>query len=264
MLKTRIIDSLRHDVRRALYARRRNADFKKMQMKRSIVTNVGSSYKPFDQYQCIFVRIPKTASRSISRALFGNLSGGHTSMKRYQIIFSKEEFDCYFKFTFVRNPWSRIFSAYNFLKKGGVNEADRRWAAANLASYRNFDDFIKRWLKISSIEQYNHLRSHIHLRPQYEFLCFPYKHQLSVDFLGFFENVQDDFEYIKNKLSLDANLALSHENKTAPDDKQLDYRDFYTNETRDIVAEVYKKDIELLGYNFDNSSLKTQLTNRFT
>ena len=139
-----------------------------------------------------------------------------------------------------------------------MNKANRRWAAANLASYRNFDDFIKRWLNISSIKQ------HIHFRPQYKFLCIPYNHELSVDFLGFFENIQDDFEYIKNKLSLDANLTLNQENKTASDDKQPDYRDFYTNETRDIVAEVYKMDIELLGYNFDNSSLKTQLTNRST
>ena len=258
MLKTKKFYSLPHDERRALYARLRNADFKNMQNRRVTVTNDGYSYKSFDQYQCIFVRIPKTAGRSISRTLFGNLGGSHTTIKCYQIIFSKKEFDRYFKFTFVRNPWSRVFSAYNFLKKGGVNEIDRRWAEANLTSYRNFDDFIKRWLNKSRIEQY------VHFIPQYEFLCIPYNHELSVDFVGFFENIQDDFEYIKNKLSVDANLTLSHENKTAPDGKQLDYRDYYTNETRDIVAEVYKRDIELLGYNFDNSSLMTQLTNRST
>ncbi len=65
-------------------------------------------------------------------------------------------------------------------------------------------------------------------------------------------------------LSLNGNLTLQHENKTASDHKQLDYRKFYSNETHDIVSEVYKRDIELLGYNFDNSSLKTQLTNRST
>jgi Sulfotransferase family len=248
--------SLPHDLRRKCFAVCKNADFKKLQNKRSIVTKEGYSYKPFDQYQCIFVHIPKDAGVSICRSLFGNLCGGHTSIGRYKIIFSKKEFDSYFKFTFARNPWDRIFSAYNFLKKGGVNQANKRWAAANLASCENFDDFIRKHLTPPGIYK------QIHFKPQYEFLCFPYYHRLSVDFLGFYENLQSDFEYIKNKLSLDASLTLSHENVTATDDQQLDYRDFYTDETRDIVGKVYKRDIELLGYNFDNSSLKAQLKNR--
>ena len=227
-----------------------------MQNKRSIVTGKGYSYKSFDQYQCIFVHIPKAAGVSVCRTLFGNLGGGHSTIEHYQIVFSKNEFDRYFKFTFVRNPWSRIFSAYNFLKKGGMNEVDRRWAATNIASYKNFDDFIKGWLSIPGIEKYKHFR------PQYEFLCIPGSYKLSVDFLGFFENIQNDFECIKNKLALDASLTIKHENKTASDDSQLDYRDFYTNETRDIVAEIYKRDIDLLGYNFENTSLEKQLKNR--
>lgn len=246
-----------HDIRRALFSVLRNADFKFMQNRRTIDTNKDYSYKPFDQYQCIFVHIPKAAGVSICRTLFGNLCGGHTTIKKYQVIFSKKEFDHYFKFTFVRNPWDRIFSAYNFLKKGGMGERDRMWAAANLVSYRDFEDFIKRWLNKSSIQQY------IHFWPQYEFLCIPYSQEISVDFLGFFENIQDDFLYIKKILSLTTNIALRHENKIASYDK-LDYRDFYTEEMRDIVAEVYKRDIELLGYSFDNSSLKSQLTRRCT
>jgi len=55
---------------------------------------------PFDRYQCIFVHIPKTAGVSICRSLFENLAGGHTTIAKYQIIFSKKEFDRYFKFTF--------------------------------------------------------------------------------------------------------------------------------------------------------------------
>jgi len=255
VLKKKIFYLLPHDVRRALFSVLRSAEFGQMQKERTIDTKEGFSYKHFDQHQCIFVHIPKTAGVSISRTVFGNLGGRHRPIKKYQLIFSKKEFDRYFKFTFVRNPWDRVFSAYNFLKKGGMNEENRRWAASNLAPYKDFEDFIKRGLNKSNVKQ------HMHFSPQYGFLCVRYSQGISVDFLGFFENIQDDFEYILNKLSLNPNLPLRHDNKTASSDK-LNFRDFYTNEMRDTVAEVYERDIELLGYNFDNSSLESQLINR--
>ena len=134
-----------------------------------------------------------------------------------------------------------------------MNEHDRKWAAANIIPYKNFDDFIKRGLKSIPLA--------MHFMPQYKFLCLPNSQNLLIDFLGFYENLQEDFQFIKNKLSVNENLTLRHENKTVSFDNP-DYRENYTDETRNIVAEVYKKDIELLGYNFDNSSLKSQLANR--
>ena len=70
--------------------------------------------------------------------------------------------------------------------------------------------------------------------------------------------------HIKNKLALDFAANLIHENKTESSSRKIDYRDFYTDKTRNIVYEVYKRDIDLLGYDFDNSSLSSQLTNRST
>ena len=95
-------------------------------------------------------------------------------------------------------------------------------------------------------------------------LCLPSSDNIDVDFLGFYENIQDDFIYIKNQLSLSADLELKYENKTESNDRQFDYRNCYTDEARDIVSQVYKKDIDLLGYNYDNSSLKKQLAHRPT
>ena len=93
--------SLPHDERRMFFSRTRPQIFNNLQNRRTIVTNDGYSYIPFDRHMCIFVHIPKTAGVSICRALFGNLAGGHASVSMYQIVFSKEEFDRYFKFTFV-------------------------------------------------------------------------------------------------------------------------------------------------------------------
>ena len=245
-----------YSLRRALLAMLMNKNLKRVRNCRIKNADLCYSFRPFIQNQCIFVHIPKTAGVSVCKSIFGNLAGGHKTVQHYQLIFCKNDFDRYFKFTFVRNPWDRVFSAYHFLKKGGMNESDKKWSTENLSAYGDFDEFVKRWLNISNINQY------IHFIPQYRFLCLPNERQLLVDFLGLFENIQDDFEFIKNKLSLDRNIVFSHENKTHSDNKKLNYRDFYTNETRDIISIVYEKDIKLLGYNFDNSSLKKQLIHR--
>lgn len=248
--------SLPYSLRRFSYSILRNRDFRELQNRRNIDEDSSYSYKPFIEKKCIFVHIPKAAGVSVCQTLFNSLAGGHETVKKYQIIFSKEEFNHYFKFTIVRNPWDRLFSAYNFLKKGGMNDYDRSWAMSNLVDYNDFNDFVKRWVNSSNIYKY------VHFLPQHHFLCLPGSDELQVDFLGYFENIEDDFLYIKNILALDSTVNLAYENKTESSTINNDYRRFYTDETRNIVHEVYKRDIELLGYNFDNSSLSEQLQNR--
>ena len=128
LLRPKILYALPYDLRRGLYARLKKTKFERLQQKRERLQDDGYTYKPYDDYRCIFVHIPKAAGMSICRSLFGNLAGGHATLSDYQIIFPRLEFESYFKFTFVRNPWDRVFSAYNFLKKGGATEFDRQWA----------------------------------------------------------------------------------------------------------------------------------------
>jgi hypothetical protein len=45
-------------------------------------------------------------------------------------------------------------------------------------------------------------------------------------------------------------------------DRQRDYRQYYTGQTREIVARLYADDIRMLGYNFDNLSLPAVLAAR--
>ena len=36
----------------------------------------------------------------------------------------------------------------------------------------------------------------------------------------------------------------------------IDYMDIYTNKTQNIIADIYKEDIEYFGFNFDNSAVR--------
>lgn len=66
-----------------------------------------------------------------------------------------------------------------------------------------------------------------------------------VDFIGKCENLQRDFEAVMQKLNLPC-VKLPHMNSLKPED----YRSYYDNDTREIVGEWFKRDIELFDYSF--------------
>ncbi len=257
MISKEKLFSIPHEERRIYYKYACEERFNQLQKLRTFVQPNGYTLRNCDDYECIFVHIPKAAGLSISKTLFGNSSYSHMPIREYQLVFAKEDFDSYFKFTFIRNPWDRLYSAYCFLKKGGMNKTDRAWANANIASYDNFTGFVKGWLNRKNIFKY------VHFIPQYWFLYDPAIKDIIVDFVGFYENLNEDFQYIKNRLSMGPALTLMRDRRTSSG-HQPHYTSVYTPETRDIVAEVYKWDIEYFGYSFDNASLESQLSSRYT
>jgi len=68
-----------------------------------------------------------------------------------------------------------------------------------------------------------------------------------LDFIAHFETLFDDFQYIARMLGLQT--SLQHLNAS----KRKQYKDYYDQETAEIVAKLYRKDIELLDYDYDNS-----------
>ncbi len=238
---------LPHDVRRMVFATSRPASYRRLQRRREAVSKRGYTYRSFDEHECIFVHIPKTAGVSISRALFGNMGGGHHPVSLYQFVFDKAEYGRYFTFSFVRNPWDRLHSAFHFLKRGGFNEENARWADRYLSDFENFEHFVLYGLDRRTVW------NGVHFFPQVHFLTLPGSHRLQVDFVGRFERLETDFQHVASKISNVPAHQLPAENAT--DHQKPDFRDIYSPMMRDIVADVYAEDIRLFGYTFDNTAL---------
>ena len=70
-----------------------------------------------------------------------------------------------------------------------------------------------------------------------------------VDLVGRLECVQEDFSTMCNRIGL-PDLKVPHKNKT----KHEHYSVYYDDETREMVADLYRRDIEYFGYAFEGAS----------
>jgi hypothetical protein len=228
-------------------------------------------------YKCIFVHIPKNAGQSIEH-VFVNLLGlnwetraplllrpndqpelgpprlAHMKADEY-VRFNylpQEMFDDYFKFTFVRNPWSRLVSIYKFM------------------GYDKKIDF--RLFLLGMFKKYIFERHNWFVGPQSDFV-YSKEGELLVDYIGRFEDLQNGFDFVCNQIGIPKtklpHVNESESNNFMPDltDDQRDmgldeitgtrtspdyqnYQEYYDKDTIDCVAQLYRKDIMLFGYEF--------------
>lgn len=167
----------------------------------------------------------------------GYLTYPNSKMYGYKKIFPGLINYFYYSFTIVRNPWSRAFSAYNYLCKGGNNHKDFLDFEKYVKEYNSFEDFIKNGLLLASKEQ-------LHFKPQ-TFWLLGAKNKLTVEKVIKLEQVDEDFPKLMSDFDIEFD-SLKKENKST----NLNYKNFYNQELIDIVADIYKEDIKLFNYNF--------------
>lgn len=138
----------------------------------------------------------------------------------------------YFKFTFVRNPWDKAVSQFMFMSK------IKREKLRNFAGMRQGDDF-KRYLELIA------RTTHVHWEPQIKFLRDSNGDWL-VDYIGRYENFSGSAAHVLRSVGLVA-TAIPHENRS----NRGPYQEYYDDESREMVAQLYADDIEAFGYHYD-------------
>jgi len=180
----------------------------------------------------IFIHINKTAGTSIGRAI-GLPIKDHLTAKEVIAKIGKDKWAGAYKFTLVRNPWDKVVSLYEYRRK-----KDKTGIATRNVS---FSDWVRKThVPNPDVHYYNNPKS---FQPQVEWLK-DNDGEISIDFVGKFESIDEGFNHIKTTIGLDAELP--HLNAS----RRTDYRSYYDDETRELVARWYSEDIERFGYTF--------------
>jgi chondroitin 4-sulfotransferase 11 len=195
-----------------------------------------------DDKKYLFICVPKTASISIQFSL----GHGHNIPEPplyHQTLAQALEWHPdavdYFKFGFVRNPWARLISLYKdfTIKRIHQYSGKVRHDQPLFSEFRNFEDFC---LRVHETDW----KDDVFLRSQSAYLCVD--GELAADFVGRFENLQQDFEYICSKVGVEPDLLKMNEGKY----DNSDYRKYYTVAAREAVAKQYAEDVERFQYAF--------------
>lgn len=211
------------------------------------------------KYKFLFVHIAKTGGTSVRAALQPLLYQDSLALARWlcsrishlsshtlgikfprhaKVIAAKEMlpeifFDSLYKFAFVRNPWDLQVSSYYHLKR------ERPYLVEN----RTFQEFLLWKFNPDRSYQY-HMDTSIQLQSDY---LIDLKGNVVVDYIGRYENLEADFLYICKAIGLKKIPKLPHKRKAK---ERSDYQPYYTETTKNLVWDYFKKDIELFGYTF--------------
>ncbi|WP_156819989.1 sulfotransferase family 2 domain-containing protein [Synechococcus sp. PCC 7336] len=179
----------------------------------------------------IFIHINKTGGSSIEKAL--DLSFKHeTALEKIQKI-GRSQWNKKFTFTVVRNPWDKVVSHYHYRVQTnqtnlGVEPIEfREWVKL---SYRDKDPFYYDMPKM--------------FMPQSDWIS-DNDGTILVNFVCRFENLQNDFEKVCKSLKRKAELPHLKSSK-----RKKHYKDYYDEETIEIVRSSFSKDIKNFGYRF--------------
>jgi hypothetical protein len=197
----------------------------------------------------IFIHIPKTAGSSIrnalrpyTRTLTGrfiknvvrprdvfhvNQMPAHIDAVQTRLMLGDEFYNSAFSFAFVRNPWDREVSMYHYIRTTPQHHLFRI-----VSELPDFESYI-RWVRNEAPVN------------QWDFIADCRQGEIIVDHVAKFENIAEEFKAITDRIGIATELPKVNASK-----RSRDYRSYYTEETREIVAELFTTDIKKFSYSF--------------
>tara|TARA_Y100000310_G_C20633704_1_gene790045 strand:+ start:113 stop:814 length:702 start_codon:yes stop_codon:yes gene_type:complete len=229
-----------------------------------------------EKYKFIFIHVYKTGGVSIQSSILNTLKSNvfnnetvsdlselgckiktlsgrgredrsHITASTYRHLLLKENrldvWNNYFKFAFIRNPWDRLVSLYFHNMKN--NEVFRKKYDSDVFVQKSFNKFLLKYTSNKKISNKILIKGFNYgLLTNIDWISNSSREPI-IDFVGRFENLQEDFDVICKKTGM-PKQKLPHENKT----NHKHYTEYYNEETKGLVAQKYAKDIEYFGYEF--------------
>lgn len=207
-----------------------------------------------NRYRFLYFVVPKSASATLRKSLGGFADIGwpvsnyqqHMTVVQFHHSENAHLFDEYFKFTFVRNPYDRLYSGY--LQDRHASEQSSRWQLAKKSIFDEIGDDFPRYFNDHVIQADIHRDWRwICFCPMYEF-AYSQSGERIVDFVGKVENFEADLVALSASLGIDIEKASDENVRSTICTAQPKYLGKYDRKTIAAVNRVYRKDFELFSY----------------
>ena len=180
------------------------------------------------KHKCAFVHIPKTGGSTIEEMFRLN---GMPDIRPREVHYNaqdmlrayKHNFEKYYRFSIVRNPWDRVYSVWWNYRDSGKISVDLNYFCRNLQK-------LKGWSL---------------LFPQTSFLLWN-SSVPQMNYVGRFEELPDVFDFIIDKFSLEIE-GIPHQKERVGKPK---YTDFFNEDSIAVIKLRYESDIEAWGYKY--------------
>jgi hypothetical protein len=176
----------------------------------------------------IFVHIPKTGGTTMYEMGIFDESPTH------DVFFWNLNKNKYNLFCCKRNPYDRLVSAFFFKKTKQDSRKERKWSKEIKTRPKNsFEEFV------------NHLYKYRSLMAS-DYVFYPQKVWIgevgNFKYIMDFENFNEELKKVMGMIGVEKDVV--RENFSL----HLDYKEYYNEDLRHKVYEMYREDFELLGY----------------
>lgn len=149
----------------------------------------------------------------------------HMPARKVRRMIGEDIWNSYFKFSVERNPWDRQVSLY-------YHRALKNNRNINFQTFMTSPIY--------------HIFHHVKLN---NYDTYAIDGKIAVDYVMRYENLDEELLKIMGILGVKEHVKLGKFNSDWRKQKH-DYRNYYNDNTRDLVARWYKREIEAFGYNF--------------